>query len=52
MSLLVLVMVFFENNVRVVEEWYWRGNLKGVFEVFYVLIFVFLNIFINYCKIL
>ncbi|CAN7019691.1 hypothetical protein IGI04_021644 [Brassica rapa subsp. trilocularis] len=51
MSLPVSAMVFSENNVRVAEERYRRGNPKGALEVLHALTFVFPNTSTNHRKI-
>ncbi|CAF1924379.1 hypothetical protein Bca4012_070105 [Brassica carinata] len=51
MSVPVSAMVFSENNVRVAEEQYRRGNPKGALEVLHALTFVFPNTSTNHRKI-
>ncbi|KAH0850699.1 hypothetical protein HID58_095315 [Brassica napus] len=48
MSVPVSAMVFSENNVRVAEEQYRRGNPKGALEVLHALTFVFPNTSTNH----
>ncbi|KAL0731774.1 hypothetical protein Bca4012_027868 [Brassica carinata] len=43
--------VFSENNVRLAEEHYRRGNLKGALEILHSLTFVFPNTSTNHRKI-
>lgn len=44
-------MVFSENNVKLAEEHYRRGNLKEAFEILHALTFVFPNTSANHRKI-